>query len=167
MTKQTTTLKALLKIIGLYVHYGPPYLANVNKAIRDSCPHWDSMKPDYADEFTGSSRITVNERDDDVFLYANYGGGWLVYICPSDYKQSFFIDSQAILSYLEESISLTDLMFDVERWTIAEGIYFHNTYISYNFGRAYSLYYINGLFTNNMFGHQFMNWNGNPFEVKK
>lgn len=167
MTKQTTTVKALLKIIGLYIHYGPPYLANVNKAIRDSCPQWKSMKPDYSDEFTSEYRITVNEKDKDVFLYGNFGRGWLAYICPSDYKQSFFIDSQAILSYLEESISLTDLMFDVERWDIGESIYFHNTYISYQFARAETLYYMNGLFTNNMLGHQFMNWNGNPLEVMK
>lgn len=167
MIKQTNTLKALLKIIGLYVHYGPYYLTNANKAIRDLCPLWESMKPDYEDEFTGSSRITVNEKDDDVFLYANYGPGWLVYICPSDYKQSFFIDSKAILSYLRESKSLTDLMLDVERWSIGNGIYFHNTYISYQFVRAYSLYYINGLFTNNIVRNQFMNWNGNPFEVIK
>ena len=167
MTKQTTTLNALLKIIGLfYVHYEPPYLENFNKAIRDSCPKWESMKPDYSDEFTGGSRITVNEKDDDVFLCGN-GGFWLIYICPSDYKQSFYINFDPIISYLEESISLADLMLYVERWDIGEGMYFHNTYISYQFANADSLYYMNGLFTNNMLGHQFMNWNGNPLEVKK
>ena len=112
-------------------------------------------------------RITVNEKDDDVFIYAKYGSGWFVYICPSDYKQSFYINAKSILSYLQKAKSLTNLMFDVEKWDIGDGMYFHNTYITYDFHKIDTMYYMNGLFTNNMLGNQFMNWNGNPLEVKK